>query len=94
MENPAITRVYYRSDNAGCYHSSSIIQAAAEIGRCSGVSISRIDFSDPRAGNAHATAKQQHLKDTLKDFWMKVTMSTVPMSFLMLPYPMEEFLVS
>lgn len=49
-ENPEIEDAFYRSDNAGCYHSASTILACKNISKRTGISIRRLDFSDPQGG--------------------------------------------
>ena len=49
-ENPEIENAFFRSDNAGCYHSASTILACKNISKQTGVSIRRLDFSDPQGG--------------------------------------------
>lgn len=49
-ENPVITKVYFRSDNAGCYHSKNTIVSCHEISKRTGIQIERYDFCDPQGG--------------------------------------------
>jgi hypothetical protein len=49
-ENPEIKEAYYRSDNAGCYHSLNTILSCQTISKRSGIYIKRYDFSDPQGG--------------------------------------------
>lgn len=42
--------VYYRQDNAGCYHCGTTLVCAAALGHEEGVKIRRLDFSDPQGG--------------------------------------------
>lgn len=48
--NRPIKKVYIRSDNAGCYHSSPTIAAIPQLSSATGVEVKRWDFSDPQAG--------------------------------------------
>ncbi|CAF4596915.1 unnamed protein product, partial [Didymodactylos carnosus] len=43
---------YIRSDNAGCYHSAETILSIPQISKNTGITITRIDFSDPQGGKA------------------------------------------
>lgn len=45
---PNLASVYYRQDNAGCYHCEATIVCARVLGEQFGVSIRRLDFSDPQ----------------------------------------------
>ena len=42
--------VYYRQDNACCYHCGATLVCAAAFGHEEGVKIRRLDFSDPQGG--------------------------------------------
>ena len=44
---PGLKIVYYRQDNAGCYHCGTTLVCAAALGHEEGVKIRRLDFSDP-----------------------------------------------
>ena len=45
---PDLDSVYYRQDNAGCYHSAWTIVDAKVLADKAGVSLERLDFSDPQ----------------------------------------------
>lgn len=47
---PGLKIVYYRQDNAGCYHCGTTLVCAAALGHEEGVKIRRLDFSDPQGG--------------------------------------------
>ena len=49
-EIPVLQRVYYKQDNAGCYHSGAAILGSNAISDLTGVTIERIDFSESQAG--------------------------------------------
>lgn len=49
-EHPDMKRAYLKSDNAGCYHSASLILSLKSIGERAGISVRRYDFSDPQSG--------------------------------------------
>ena len=49
-ENPDINKAYYRSDNAGCYHSINTVLSCPTISKRTGIHIHRYDFSDPQGG--------------------------------------------
>jgi len=53
-ENPDLTSVYLRQDNAGCYHSSSTILACPAIEASTEVKVKCVDFSDPQGGKGAA----------------------------------------
>ena len=53
-ECPQINNVYYRQDNAGCYHSAHTILSCPAIAKSVGMKIVRIDFSDPQGGKGAA----------------------------------------
>ena len=49
-ESPEIENVFLRSDNAGCYHSGSLLLSLPFIGQRTGMTILRYDFSEPPSG--------------------------------------------
>ena len=48
--NLGITKAYLRSDEAGCYHNSSLIASLRDIGDRQGIEIVRYDHSEPQHG--------------------------------------------
>ena len=47
---PELKRVYFKQDNAGCYHSGNTIISTKLAGDVAGVAVIRNDFSDPQGG--------------------------------------------
>lgn len=47
---PQVNEIFLRSDNAGCYHSSSLLLSLPTISTATGVSIARYDYSEPQKG--------------------------------------------
>ena len=47
-ENPALPTAFFRSDNAGCHHNSTMLAACCSMGAATGITLSRVDFSDPQ----------------------------------------------
>ena len=47
-DNPRITRVQFRSDEAGCYHNNFLIASVRDIGNEAGITVTGYDFSEPR----------------------------------------------
>ena len=66
MENNEISGVYFRQDNAGCYHSSATILSCLLISASTGVKIQHIDVSDPQgrksAADRLATSCKSHVR--------------------------------
>jgi len=48
--NPAVKKVYLRSDEAGCYHNSKLVSSFQELGYRLGIEIVRYDHSEPQSG--------------------------------------------
>ena len=48
--HPEINEAFYRSDCAGSYASGGLLVHIRHIGRLTGISIKRYDFSEPQAG--------------------------------------------
>ena len=47
-DNPRITRIQFRSDEAGCYHNNFLIASVRDIGNEAGITVTGYDFSEPR----------------------------------------------
>lgn len=48
--NPGITKAYFRSDEAGCYHNSCLISSLRDLGKRQGIEVLRYDHSEPQYG--------------------------------------------
>ena len=59
---PNLSTVYYRQDNAGCYHSGPTIVSSSVIGKKAGVNLKRLDFSDPQGGKGTCDRKAATIK--------------------------------
>ena len=60
--------VFYRQDNAGCYHCAPIIVCAKALADKGGVSLKRVDFSDPRGGKGACDRKAATIKSHMQIF--------------------------
>ena len=49
-QKPYATKIYQRSDEAGCYHNNSLIAAAKDLGQPVGKAVCRFDFLEPQYG--------------------------------------------
>ena len=49
MEDPQITKVYLRSHNAGCYHSTELLLSLQALAARHGMESVRYDFSDSQS---------------------------------------------
>jgi len=63
---PQLEFVYYREDNAGCYHCGATIVSARVIGEQYGVTIKRLDFSDPQGGKGPCDRKAATIKSHMR----------------------------
>ena len=63
---PHLKFVYYRQDNAGCYHCGATIVGASIIGEQYGVTIKRLDFSDPQGGKGPCDRKAATIKSHMR----------------------------
>ena len=61
-ESPNIKKVYLKSDNAGCYHSGLLILSLPFIGKRTGITPLRYDFSDPQSGKDICDRKTAPMK--------------------------------
>ena len=48
-ETPEIKNAYLRSDNAGCYHSGSLLLSLPSIAQRTRITVLRYDFSEPQS---------------------------------------------
>ena len=63
---PGLKIVYYRQDNAGCYHCGTTLVYAAALGHEEGVKIRRLDFSDPQGGRGACDRKAATIKSLMR----------------------------
>lgn len=49
-EHPEIKTAFLRQDNAGCYHSFTMIAACRFMKEATDIKVERVDFSDPQGG--------------------------------------------
>jgi len=68
QEHPEICTAYFRQDNAGCYHSVALLRACPEISRQTGVTIKRVDFSDPQGGKGACDRKAASIKGHVRRY--------------------------
>lgn len=66
QETPQIQNAYLRSDNAGCYHSGQLLLSLTDIGKRTGVTPVRYDFSDPQSGKDICDRKTAPMKAHIK----------------------------
>ena len=59
---PNLLTVFYRQDNAGCYHSGLSIVSAKLAADRNGVILKRMDFSDPQGGKGPCDRKAANIK--------------------------------
>lgn len=67
-QSPNITNAYLKSDNAGCYHNSQLLLELPDIGRRTGISVQRYDFSDPQSGKDICDRKISPMKGHIRRF--------------------------
>ena len=48
--SPTVSKLFIRSDEAGCYHNNLLITALKDISKHAGVTVQRYDFSEPQQG--------------------------------------------
>lgn len=61
-EHPEITSAFLRQDNAGCYHNSVLLATCNVMKTKTGVSVRRVDFSDPQGGKGACDRKAATIK--------------------------------
>ena len=50
QNHPSISKIYLRSDEAGCYHNNHILASLRDAGKRAGVEVLRYDYSEPQQG--------------------------------------------
>ena len=63
---PSLKAIFYRQDNAGCYRSGATKTGAPKAGHVHGVTIKRLDFSDPQGGKGSCDRKAATIKAHMK----------------------------
>ncbi|KAL9979040.1 hypothetical protein ACROYT_G016632 [Oculina patagonica] len=61
-EHPEITFAFIRQDYAGCYHNSVLLATCSLMQTKTGVSVHRVDFSDPQGGKGACDRKAATIK--------------------------------
>ena len=49
-QKPHVSKIYLRSDEAGCYHNNFLIAAVKDFGQRMGIDVCRYDYSEPQYG--------------------------------------------
>ena len=65
---PTLKEAFLRSDNAGCYHCGYLILSLSDLGKRTGITISRYDFSDPQAGKDVCDRRIATVKSHMRRF--------------------------
>ncbi|KAL9967966.1 hypothetical protein ACROYT_G026285 [Oculina patagonica] len=66
--HPTVSKAVLRSDNAGCYHSTSLLTTINSSSKRTGVEVIRYDFSDPQAGKDLCDRKIAPCKQRLRNY--------------------------
>ena len=67
-ENPELTAAFFRQDNAGCYHNSTMLAACRSMEAVTGIAVSRVDFSVPQGGKGPCDRKAATIKAHVRSF--------------------------
>ena len=60
-DHPEIQNAFLRADNAGCYHSVAML-SGCKLMEATGITIRRVDFSDPQGGKGPCDRKAATIK--------------------------------
>lgn len=52
-KHSSLESVYFRSDEAGCYHNNLLVAAVRDIGERIGIAVKNYDFSEPQKWKGH-----------------------------------------
>ena len=61
-EHPEIKTAFLRQDNAGCYHSFTMIAACRLMKEATDIKVKRVDFSDPQGGKGPCDRRAATIK--------------------------------
>ena len=61
-EHPEISTAFLRQDNAGCYHSVTMLAACRLMEEATGIKVERVDFSDPQGGKGPCDRRAATIK--------------------------------
>ena len=67
-EHPEIQKVFFRQDNAGCYHSTATILSVPAIEIATGLQVAEVGFSDPQGGKGPADRMAATVKGHITRF--------------------------
>ena len=67
-EHPEIQKVFFRQDNAGCYHSTATILSVPAIEKATGLQVAEVGFSDPQGGKGLADRMAATVKGHITRF--------------------------
>ena len=68
VERPKIKFASLRRDNAGCYHSVTMLSACHVMGTATGIHVKRVDFSDPQGGKGPCDRKAATIKIHVRQY--------------------------
>ena len=66
--HPSVSSAILRSDNAGCYHNSSLLSTINSTSKRTGIEVIRYDFLDPQAGKDLCDRKIAPCKQRLRNY--------------------------
>ena len=55
--SPEVQTVFLRQDNAGCYHSTSVLLSVQRIATKNNINLCQVDYSDPQGGKGPCDRK-------------------------------------
>ena len=64
MDHPETTTAFPRQDNAGCYHSVTMLAACGLMEKATGIKVERVDLATRKALRGPVTERQPQLKLT------------------------------
>ena len=68
VDFPNVLKVFFRSDEAGCYHTSNLIAAVRDVGERVGITVQRYDFSEPQQGKDVCDRVLCHMKAAIRRY--------------------------
>ena len=67
-DQPAVTKIFTKSDNAGCYHGSLVPETLYHISKLNGFQLARYDFNEPCKGKDQCDRESATVKSLINSY--------------------------
>lgn len=80
-EHPKLNTIYYRQDNAGCYHSALTVLSCKVLRERTGINLAQLDYCDPQGGKGPCDRKSAQIKFHINTYINEGHSVTTPEEF-------------